>query len=78
MARDRVTVLRGPVEPGSEAQIDYGRLGMWLDPATAKRVAVWAFVMVLSCSGLWYQLRGVLGETQVAGRAVQTERDREE
>jgi transposase len=23
---------------------------MWLKPATAKRVAVWAFVMVLSCS----------------------------
>jgi transposase len=50
VARERVTVPRGPVEPGSEAQIDYGRLGMWLDPATAKRVAVWAFVMVLSCS----------------------------
>ena len=26
-ARARVTVPRGPVEPGSEAQIDYGRLG---------------------------------------------------
>jgi transposase len=50
VAREKVTVPRGPVEPGSEAQIDYGRLGMWLDPATAKRVAVWAFVMVLSCS----------------------------
>ena len=23
------------VEPGSEAQIDYGRLGMWCDPASA-------------------------------------------
>ena len=50
VAREKVTVPRGPVDPGSEAQIDYGRLGMWLDPATAKRVAVWAFVMVLSCS----------------------------
>lgn len=49
-ARERVTVARGAVEPGSEAQIDYGRLGMWLDPATGRRVAVWAFVMVLSCS----------------------------
>lgn len=48
--REKVTVPRGPVEPGSEAQIDYGKLGMWLDPATGKRVAVWAFVMVLSCS----------------------------
>ncbi len=49
-AREKVTVPRGAVAPGSEAQIDYGRLGMWLDPATGKRVAVWAFVMVLSCS----------------------------
>jgi hypothetical protein len=48
--REKVTVPRGAVEPGSEAQIDYGRLGMWLDPAIGRRVAVWAFVMVLSCS----------------------------
>ena len=39
-----------PVEPGSEAQIDYGELGMWLDPATGRRVAVWVFAMILSCS----------------------------
>jgi transposase len=50
VAREKVTVLRGAVEPGSEAQIDYGRLGMWCDPATGRRVSVWAFVMVLSCS----------------------------
>jgi transposase len=50
VAREKVSVPRGPVDPGSEAQIDYGRLGMWFDPVTAKRVAVWAFVMVLSCS----------------------------
>ena len=36
VAREKVTVPRGPVEPGSEAQIDYGRLGMWFDPATAQ------------------------------------------
>jgi hypothetical protein len=50
VTRQKVTVPRGAVEPGSEAQIDYGPLGMWFDPVTAKRVAVWAFVMVLSCS----------------------------
>jgi transposase len=50
VARAKVTVPRGEVPPGAEAQIDYGKLGMWLDPATARRVAVWAFVMVLSCS----------------------------
>lgn len=49
--RDRVVVLRDqPAEPGQEAQIDYGHLGQWVDPATGKRRRVWAFVMVLACS----------------------------
>lgn len=47
---DKVTVPRGAVEPGSEAQIDYGKLGMWLDPSSGRRVAVWVFAMILSCS----------------------------
>ncbi|MCW2630592.1 MAG: transposase [Mycobacterium sp.] len=47
---DRVTVARGAVEPGSEAQIDYGKLGMWLDPVSGGRVAVWVFAMIVSCS----------------------------
>jgi transposase len=50
VAREKVTVPRGAVDPGSEAQIDYGRLGMWFDPSIGRRVAVWAFVMVLACS----------------------------
>ncbi len=45
-----VTVWRPPVAPGSEAQIDYGLLGRWLDPVTEKMRRVWAFVMVLACS----------------------------
>lgn len=48
--RAQVTVLRDCLPPGSEAQIDYGRLGMWADPATGRRRTVWAFVMVLACS----------------------------
>ena len=49
--RSQVKVLRPyPAEPGAEAQVDYGRLGRWLDPAAGKPVTVWAFVMVLSCS----------------------------
>ncbi len=48
--RDRVTVLRPEVEPGEEAQIDYGFLGSWLDPITGRARRVWAFVMVLACS----------------------------
>jgi transposase len=47
----RSQVLRPyPAEPGAEAQIDYGRLGRWLDPVTGKVRTVWAFVMVLACS----------------------------
>ncbi|MET8291386.1 IS21 family transposase [Streptomyces sp. NPDC005132] len=46
----QVTVLRDDVEPGEEAQIDYGFLGQWTDPRTGKRHRVWAFVMVLPCS----------------------------
>lgn len=49
-ARSQVTVLRDDVEPGSEAQIDYGHLGLWTNPKTGKRHRIWAFVMVLPCS----------------------------
>ncbi|WP_310437542.1 IS21 family transposase [Streptomyces sp. 3330] len=49
-ARSKVTVLRDDVEPGSEAQIDYGFLGQWINPRTGKRHRIWAFVMVLPCS----------------------------
>lgn len=48
--RAQVRVLGDTPPPGQEAQVDYGRLGMWADPATGRRVAVWAFVMVLSHS----------------------------
>lgn len=48
--RGEVVVWRPPVDPGEEAQVDYGFLGMWRDPATGKRRRVWAFAMVLSCS----------------------------
>src|SRR5215472_14015387 len=49
--RSQVKVLRPwPVQPGAEAQIDYGRLGRWADPVAGKLVTVWAFVMVLACS----------------------------
>jgi transposase len=48
-ARD-VVLWRPEVEPGQEAQVDYGYLGTWLDPKSAKRRRVWAFSMVLSYS----------------------------
>lgn len=46
----KVTVLRPDVPPGSEAQVDYGYLGRWVDPATDQARRVWAFIMVLACS----------------------------
>jgi transposase len=48
--RAQVRVLGETPPPGHEAQVDYGKLGMWTDPGSGKRVTVWAFVMVLSCS----------------------------
>ena len=48
--RGAVRVLGDTPPAGHEAQVDYGRLGMWTDPGTGKRVTVWAFVMVLSHS----------------------------
>jgi transposase len=45
---ERVTVLRPPVPPGEEAQIDWGFLGNWLEPVTDRVRRVWAFVMVLA------------------------------
>lgn len=49
--RSQVRVLRTtPARAGDEAQIDYGKLGMWHDPNAGRRRAVWAFVMVLACS----------------------------
>jgi hypothetical protein len=65
---DRVTAPRGAVEAGSEAQIDYGRLGMWCDPASGRRVAVWVFAMVLSCSRALF-VQPVLKMDQVSWNA---------
>jgi transposase len=45
-----LTVWRPPVDPGVEAQVDYGYLGIWLDPQTGRRRKVWAFSMVLAYS----------------------------
>src|SRR3954453_12763719 len=44
-----VTVPRPLVVAGSEAQIDYGFLGPWIDPITQRARRGWAFVMVLAC-----------------------------
>jgi transposase len=45
-----VTIWRPPVDPGDEAQVDYGYLGMWTEPASGRRRRVWGFSMVLAYS----------------------------
>ncbi|MCD2115118.1 IS21 family transposase [Rhodococcus rhodochrous] len=54
IAASKATFPRGPVPPGDEGQVDYGKLGMWRDPATDRRVAVWAFAMILTCSRMLF------------------------
>ena len=50
LERSSITVRREDPPPGEEAQIDFGHLGLWEDPATGKRHRLWGFVMVLSHS----------------------------
>jgi transposase len=70
--RDQVVVLRDEVDPGAEAQIDYGKLGMWTDPGTGLRRTVWAFAMVLACSRHMF-VRPVLSMDQAAWTAAHVE-----
>ncbi|MBP2400752.1 IS21 family transposase [Streptomyces syringium] len=70
--RSQVTVLRDDVEPGSEAQIDYGFLGQWINPRSGKRHRIWAFVMVLPCSRHMF-VRPVLTLDQHAWTAAHVE-----
>jgi transposase len=48
--REDVVVWRPEVDPGEEAQVDYGYMGPWLDPVSGRRRRVWAFSMVLTYS----------------------------
>jgi transposase len=42
--------VRLEVEPGSQAQVDFGYAALMVDPETGKRRRAWAFVMTLSYS----------------------------
>lgn len=48
--RPQIVVRRPEPPPGDEAQVDYGLLGMWLDPLSGTRRAVNAFALVLPMS----------------------------
>jgi hypothetical protein len=61
----KVTVPRPDVPAGEEAQVDYGFVGSWQDPATGRVRRVWAFIMVLACSRHMF-VRPVLRMDQAA------------
>jgi hypothetical protein len=54
-----VVVLRDDADtpPAKEAQLDYGHLGFWTDPASGKRRRVWTFAMVLAAPGTCSSVR---------------------
>ena len=65
----KTTVRMADTPPGEVAEADFGRLGMITDPATGKRKAVWAMVIVLCHSRhcfVWPMLQHKL-EDVIAG-----------
>ena len=48
MLLSKVTIRKDDPPPGEEGQVDYGKLGIVLDPETGRRRVLWAFVFVLS------------------------------
>ncbi|PIW34189.1 MAG: transposase [bacterium (Candidatus Ratteibacteria) CG15_BIG_FIL_POST_REV_8_21_14_020_41_12] len=50
MMMNKVRILRKEPPAGEEAQIDFGRLGYWFDPAFGKKRLLYAFAMALAFS----------------------------
>jgi transposase len=71
-SRSAATPWRPEVEPGEEAQIDYGYLGRWFDQGQQRWRRVWAFVMVLAYSRHMF-VRPVLTMDQRAWTACHVE-----
>jgi transposase len=46
----RPVTVRLEVEPGSQAQVDFGYVGMMVDPFSGKSHRAWAFIMTMSFS----------------------------
>jgi hypothetical protein len=64
--RPRSTVRIAENQPGEVAEIDYGRMGLLLNPLTAKRQTIWALVVVLPFSRhcfVWLTTRQTLEAT---------------
>ncbi|MDP2871017.1 MAG: DDE-type integrase/transposase/recombinase, partial [Bacillota bacterium] len=50
LATSPMPIWRPEVDPGEEAQVDFGYMGPWQDPITGKTHRVYAFALVLSYS----------------------------
>ncbi len=64
--RPRSTVRVAESRPGEVAEIDYGRMGLLLNPLTGKRQTIWALVVVLPFSRhcfVWLTTRQTLEAT---------------
>jgi transposase len=64
--RPRSTVRVAESQPGEVAEIDYGRMGLLLNPLTGKRQTIWALVVVLPFSRhcfVWLTTRQTLEAT---------------
>src|SRR4029079_6078237 len=49
-SKPRSTVRMAESQPGEVVEIDYGRMGLLLNPLTGKRQTIWALVVVLPFS----------------------------
>jgi len=71
--RPRHTVRVAESPRGEVAEIDYGRMGMLLNPVTGKRQAIWGLVVVLPFSRhcfVWLTTRQTLDPTIEGLRAA--------
>jgi hypothetical protein len=66
--RNAVVVLRDTPPAGEEAQVDYGLLGRWFDPATRRWRRVWGFIIVLAFSRLMFFAPGAQDGPALLGR----------
>ncbi len=46
----KTLTVRMETPPGQQAQVDFGYVGLMVDPQTGRRRKAWAFIMVLSHS----------------------------
>ena len=68
--RSQTTVRMEDTAPGEVAEMDFGRLGMIVDPATGRRRAVWGLIIVLAYSRHSFVFHGQTLEDRRTGSGV--------